>query len=32
MDYMDLDVLCPQKADKVNLSLSLWTYIAPKLV
>ena len=23
MDYMDPDVLCPQKADKVNLSLSL---------
>ena len=22
MDYMDPDVLCPQKADKLNLSLS----------
>ena len=23
MDYMNPDVLCPQKADKLNLSLSL---------
>ena len=23
MDYMDPDVLCPQKADKLNLSLSM---------
>ena len=23
MDYMDPDVLCPKKADKLNLSLSL---------
>ena len=24
MDYMDLDVLCPQKVDKLNFSLSLF--------
>ena len=26
MDYMDPDVLCPKKADKLNLSLSLWAW------
>ena len=28
MDYMDPDVLCPKKADKLNISLSLlYTWI-----
>ena len=29
MDYMDPDVLCPQKADKLN--LSLWANVDPDL-
>ena len=30
MDYMNPDVLCPQKADKLNLSLSLGDTIKKK--
>ena len=28
MDYMDPDVLCPQKADKLNLSLCFYSCCA----
>ena len=31
MNYMDPDVLCPHKADKLNLSISLFLSLSPSL-